>query len=222
MLELHKKRGSPQMYSARSHGLEVIKSNQFAYSEKGKRNLTLEGLQQAFCNSLSKANLQDNPLTQGFSIHLMLGKGDWKFKREWLQMSRRWSCRDRVCPRCFASALPAADKPWCDPVHERFNNEADIAQAMDTGVGGSIALRQVRGWHPASEWSDLLHTFYLGIARDAVTSLIMDLAEHFGPCRQYSTWDEKLQVVLEDFQEWAVRNGIRASTVDELSHCEHQ
>ena len=61
----------------------------------------------------------------------MLGKGDWKFKREWLEQSRHYSLGDKICPRCLASALDGSAKPWSD-VEEAFNTPADIENAKDT------------------------------------------------------------------------------------------
>ena len=78
----------------------------------------------------------------------MLGKGDWKFKREWLEQSRHYSLGDKICPRCYASALDGSAKPWLD-VEEAFNTLADIESAKDTRVGQEI-------WHLAFTWKILI------------------------------------------------------------------
>ena len=111
-----------------------MRSDRFAYSQDGKRNLTLEGLQEALSKSLNILNDPDqNPGRH--TCHLILGKGDWKFRREWLEMERHYSLADRICPRCLASGLEGAATPWFDPVLERFNNSADLQTAMQTRVG---------------------------------------------------------------------------------------
>ena len=72
------------------------------------------------------------------------GKGDWKWKREWLQQSRHYGKAAKteqgiglICPRCFAGS---AGKPWLDPVHQRFNNAEDLAAACETSC-------PLRVWH---------------------------------------------------------------------------
>ncbi|CAE7427213.1 TY1B-DR3 [Symbiodinium sp. CCMP2592] len=109
---------------------QVIKSDLFAY--KDGRNLTLEKLQETLAMSLNKCNLPGDASTQGWSMHLVVHKGDWKFRREWLCMQRHYNNADLICPRCLASALPNAQKPWLDPCRERFNNQADLAAAALT------------------------------------------------------------------------------------------
>ena len=129
---------------------EVIKSDAFAYSQRGKCNRTLECLQSVLADSLNRINTAGNVATLGYSMHVVLGKGDWKFRKEWLAQSRSYMMKDQMCPRCFASGLPGSAKPWFDPVRERFNSPADVAQALATRVG-EIPLLRVVGWHPSCE-----------------------------------------------------------------------
>ena len=77
----------------------------------------------------------------------------------------------------------------------------------------------MRGWNPSTETADLLHALWLGVGRDAIGSLLMDFAEHMG--QHMETWNERLALVLADFQGWCVSRGARPSTIDELS-CSEQ
>ena len=117
---------------------KVLKSELFHYDSSG-RNITLDNLQEHLAKSLQKANQPGNPDTGGWSIHLILGKGDWKWKREWLCQGRHYGASGHICPRCFASAADDAEKPWLDSL-ERFNNQTDIQAARESRVGHNI-------WH---------------------------------------------------------------------------
>ena len=195
---------------------QVIKSDAFAYSERGRRNRTLECLQGVLADSLNRINTAGIESTNGYSMHVVLGKGDWKFRREWLRQSRNYMMKDQMCPRCFASGLSGSDKPWFDPVRERFNAPADVAQALATRVG-EIPLLRVAGWDPSCESADLLHCFWLGTARDATGSLLMDLAENHPGATHLTTWDARLEVILCEFHAWCRQHSVRPSTIEELS-----
>ena len=118
---------------------KVIRSELFHYGPSGQ-NITLDNLQQHLAMSLQKANKEDGALAGGFTLHVVLGKGDWKFKREWLAQCRHYNLLDGVCPRCFASGRDGSPKPWLD-CQERFNNNADLLAAKETRVGPAI-------WYP--------------------------------------------------------------------------
>ena len=101
---------------------------------------------------------------------------------------RHYNMKDLMCPRCFASGVSGSPMPWFDPVRERFNAAHLVQEALSTRVG-EIPLLRVNGWHPSCETADLLHVFWLGTCRDAVGSLLMDLAEnHPGAFFYLGTW----------------------------------
>ena len=197
----------------------------FAYRNKGTENRTLMDLQTALADSLNLCNLPGQPHLDGFSIHVVASKGDWKYRREFLALPRHYGRKDFICARCMASAAQNADRPYIDPVRERFNAPESLEEAAATRVGPGIALLRVRGWDPACEQADLLHAFFLGTGRDAIGSLLLELAEHWQDCAHLETWNQRLAFILSDFQKWASANGIRPSTVDEISgsdsHHEH-
>ncbi|CAE7854681.1 TY1B-DR3, partial [Symbiodinium necroappetens] len=176
----------------------VMKSDFFAY--KDGRNVTLEKLQECLAMSLNRCNLPGDEATDGWSMHLVVHKGDWKFRRE-----------------------PNSDKPWLDPCRERFNNDADLAAAAQTRVGDiwphscKVWLRSVRGFSPLSECADILHALWLGTARDCVASIILDLVAKWPALQHLPTWDERLETLTADVRHWCVQNGIRPSTIETIS-----
>ena len=119
---------------------QVIRSELFHYGPSGQ-NITLDNLPQHLAMSLQKANREHSTLAGGFTLHVVLGKGDWKFKREWLAQSRHYNnTNEGMCPRCFASGRAGSPRPWLDCL-ESFNNNTDLQAAKATRVGPDI-------WHP--------------------------------------------------------------------------
>lgn len=67
------------------------------------------------------------------------------------------------------------------------------------------------------EWADVLHVVWCGVARDAVGSLLMDVAE-FGVAHHHGeSWDQRLQYLHSHCVQWCVAHRIRPSTVEEFS-----
>ncbi|CAE7228652.1 Cpr [Symbiodinium sp. CCMP2456] len=187
----------------------VIKSDRFHYA--GDRNITLEHLQADLVNSLNHCADRGNGL--GATLHVVTGKADWKFRKEWLQQSRFYGKIGHgthgICARCFA-----AKHDWLD-VEEKFNNPADIARAQETAVGPNIPFRELSGWSCNMEVPDVLHCVYLGSGRDLVGSIAMEMAERRQDLTG-STYDERLDCLRRDIQAWCGKHNIRPSTIDEL------
>lgn len=66
----------------------------------------------------------------------MCGKGDWKWKREWLVEARNYNRSKKglggggeICRRCLCGSSP--DKPWID-MTERFNKREDLELAAQS------------------------------------------------------------------------------------------
>ena len=171
-------------------------------------NISLEHLQDTLVQSLNVCADRNNGLD--FTIHVVSGKGDWKWRREWLKQTRYYgnaAGKDGLCQRCLASK-----NTWLDPVHERFNNAADLAAARPSAVG-DIHLKNLLGWQPEMEIPDLLHCCWLGSARDFNGSLCMVVASKFIPG---ATFDERLVTLRSDMQLWCQDHGIRSSTIEEI------
>ena len=194
---------------------QVIQADRFHY--EGTKCETLDSLQKCLAASLNMCNKPGDTTLRGYSLRLTIGKGDWKFRREWLQMPRSYLNADLICPRCFASGTAGSQKPWLDPVRERYNNTADLLLAQDTRVGSDIWLHTVKGWSPMGECADLLHAVWIGTTRDAVGSLLLDLAEWHPGAQALTTWDERLKLLHAELLDFCGEHGIRASTVEELS-----
>ena len=85
------------------------------------------------CRSLNLCMAEEpNPI----NLVYVAGKGDWKWKREWLQEPRHYSKAARsktgeglICRRCLCGTT---EKPWLDVQHERFNNTADLHEAAQS------------------------------------------------------------------------------------------
>ena len=150
---------------------------------------------------------------------MIVCKGDWKWSKEFYEQERNYSnlagprASGLICPGCFAGQV---GKPWLDPTLERFHNVPDLQLAQQTAVGGSIALLGLPGFCPTMVWPDLLHTVWLGTGRDAVGSLLMELAEFDPRLQEHHTWDERLRAILEWFRVWCAANHVESS-LDDLS-----
>ena len=177
------------------------------YDAKGD-NISLDHLQSTLVDSLNDCSSRSNNL--GFTIHCVSGKGDWKWRKEWLKQTRFYGNAagpQGLCPRCLATK-----STWLDPVHEGFNNDDDLEAALQTAVG-NIHLKNLSGWCPQMEVPDMLHCCWLGSARDLNGSLCMLLASKF---YKAATWDERLAELRHDMQLWCHDNGMRMSTIDEI------
>ena len=192
---------------------KAIKSDFFHYDKKGV-NVTLAQIQKEIVASLNQCAERINAKKLGASLHYVMGKGDWKWRVEYLRPSRYYGRagssgnQEGLCPRCFAGK-----DTWLDVVYEAFNNQRDIEAARRTAVGPSISMHQLSGWHCDMEVPDTLHTIYLGTGRDLVGSLCLQTAEC---CFRGATWDERLQGLRKSMQLWCVEQGLRPSTIPEL------
>ncbi|CAE7209651.1 unnamed protein product [Symbiodinium sp. CCMP2456] len=191
---------------------EVMQSEYFAYDKDGV-NITLQQFQADLVRSLQKCADASNGL--GHTLHVVAGKGDWAWRAQWLQQIRFYNNKliegpaAGLCARCLCTR-----DTWLD-VHERFNAPADLATARLTAVG-DIALKSLPGWDPDMEVPDLLHVLWTGTGRDLIGSLCLQIVE---TSQSYtgSTYDERLRHLRRDMQAWCVANGIRPSTVEEIS-----
>ncbi|CAE7831605.1 unnamed protein product [Symbiodinium sp. CCMP2592] len=190
--------------------LAIIQSDFFAYDTAGV-NVSLQQFQSDLACSLRQCASPDNGL--GHTLHIIGGKGDWKWRVEWLLQSRHYmkvqSTTDGVCPRCLCTR-----DTWLD-AEERFNAPADLQTARLTAVG-DIPLKTVPGWQPEMEVPDLLHTLWTGTGRDLIGSLCLEVVEKSG-LYSGSTYDERLRGLRRDMQLWCSDNNIRPSTIEELS-----
>lgn len=87
-------------------------------------------------NNLRSLNKCISEKPASLNLVYVAGKGDWKWKREWLQESRHYNRAARsssgegmICRRCFAGS---AGKPWLDIQFEKFNDPEDRRAAAET------------------------------------------------------------------------------------------
>ena len=197
-----------QRFSVDADYCEVMKSDVMHINSDGD-NVSLQHLQESLVESLSLCADKNNCL--GFTLHIVSGKGDWKWRKDWLKQTRFYgnaAGRDGLCQRCLASK-----DSWLDPLLERFNNATDIQNARATAVG-NIPLRNLPGWQPEMEVPDLLHCCWLGCARDLNGSLCLLMASKF---YDGATFDERLTELRKDMQLWCQNNNLRPSTIDDIS-----
>ena len=188
--------------------MQVIKADYFALDSKG-HNTTLQMLQEDLVASLNKAASLNNGL--GFTAHVVCGKADWKFRKDWLQSKRSYSKyinnAEGLCQRCLATK-----DDWLD-IEEKFNDPAKIQAALRDAVG-DIALTRLSGWSSTMEVPDLLHVVWTGVARDLVGTLCMEVAEVQGVG---VTYDERLRALRIDMQQWCTKHDLRPSCIEDLS-----
>ena len=189
-----------------------MKSDCFHYDKEG-RNVTLAQIQQALVTSFNRCCERGTNGVLGCTAHYVMGKGDWKWRVEFLRQPRHYgNIQSRhaigVCPRCYANK-----HNWIDVLGESFNKAEDIESARATACGPNMSIHTLSGWHCDMEMPDVLHTIYLGTGRDLVGSLILQTAE---ACFEGSTWDERLLQLRAAMQGWCVDNGLRPSTIPEL------
>ena len=176
--------------------------------------MTLAQIQKEIVASLNQCADRSNAKKLGATLHYVIGKGDWKWRVEYLRPSRYYGrvgssgSQEGLCSRCFAGK-----DTWLDVTNEAFNNQADIEAARLTAVGPTISMHQLSGWHCDMEVPDTLHTIYLGTGRDLVGSLCIQTAEC---CYRGATWDERLRELRKSMQQWCVQQGLRPSTIPEL------
>ena len=123
----------------------------------------MEHLQADPVESLNRCADRGNGL--GATLHVVTGKGAWKFRKQWLQQSRYYGKVGHgtkgICASCFAA------KDNCLDIEEKFNPQ-DIAPAQETAVGPNIPFRELSGWSCNGEVPDMLHCVSLGAGRDLV------------------------------------------------------
>ena len=195
-----------------------MKSDRFKY--QNGVNETLRDLQRHLVASLNKASAPTAE-TQFFSIHAVVGKGDWAWRREWLQQGRHYSNITRpgapgagICPRCLAGTARCPE--WLD-IEEKFNHPSILQEALPTAVGEELPMKQLKGWTVGSEYADCLHAVWLGVGRDLLGSLCLDLVAADPKYAIVDTWDDRLRILLHEIQDWCREHGIRPSTLEELS-----
>ena len=192
-----------------------MKSECFHYDKSGK-NITLMQIQKILVASLNQCADRSTNKELGCSAHYVLGKGDWKWRVEFLNPPRYYgkvgsrTPDSGLCPRCFANR-----HNWLDVLHESFNNPEDIVAARDSAVGSDIPMKSLAGWHVDMEGPDTLHTIYMGCGRDLVGSLCIRAAEI---CFDGATWDDRLSKLRAAMQTWCMDHGIRPSTIPEMRH----
>ena len=141
-------------------------------------------------------------------MHYVVGKGDWKYKKEWLAETRFWSQgTSGICRRCFAKAGNWADFVWMQDWNP--SGESAIESAF-----GPIPLKNLAGWNPNMEFADILHVVWCGLARDVSGSLLLETAEH---AVEGDSYDDRLKILHQKCVSWCRANKIRPSTVEEFS-----
>ncbi|CAE7802366.1 unnamed protein product, partial [Symbiodinium sp. KB8] len=65
-----------------------MRADRFVY--QNAKNVTLEGLQRHFADSFKISGNPEAEGQHGWTLHPVISKGDWKYKREWLQQVRHY------------------------------------------------------------------------------------------------------------------------------------
>ena len=202
---------------------KVIRSCHFAYDSSGK-NLTLEALQRAMVESFKKVSGPDNRHLPGsMSLHYVCGRGDWKWKTEWLQESRSYSNLRQdpsiqggsFCRRCDCNS-DLHSMHWADFDKMPWFFSGDALQTLNSTCSASLPLRDLPYWSPDMECADTLHNFWMGPCRDASGSILLDIVQ-MHPDFAQMTWNEGLQELCSRLWVWCSEHGLDASVIEELS-----
>lgn len=175
----------------------------------------------------ASSGVRDDCSDLSFSLWCVAGKGDWKYRKEWLQERRSYanaagnSMGGEICRRCSAGQTAH----WAEAIfcHEWYRDERSGASGIGPiaplgfpdGFVCEVRLWQLPGWCPEMEWSDLLHVLWAGVGRDLTGTLLMDCAETLdhGPG---TTWNQRLHHLHGFSQVWCSKHGIRPSTLEEF------
>ncbi|CAE7245702.1 unnamed protein product [Symbiodinium sp. CCMP2592] len=201
----------------------VIRSAHFVYDNNGK-NLTLESLQRAFANSLRKcSDPAATSLPNGTTLQYCCGRGDWKWKAEWLQELHDYTnlrtnptTGRTFCRRCRCTS-DVQCRHWLDAKNLSWYEPALVQQHLDASMPSTLPLRSIPGYHADMEQADTLHNLWLGPAKDTLGSVLMDIVE-FHPEFRDLPWEEGLQALCSRMHDWFSENNLDRSCIDELSH----
>jgi hypothetical protein len=146
----------------------------------------------------------------GWRGYFFAVKGDWKFTAEAFRSSDRHFKSQMICNQCLASQNgPFAYTDVSPDAGWRFTCAVGIPRTF-------TPMQNALGFSWYGIMADLLHTVWLGIARDAIGSFLMDLIEfdqiHYG---ELGTYDDRLGAAFVRFSAWTRVHGIN-STVDQL------
>ncbi|CAE7273658.1 unnamed protein product, partial [Symbiodinium sp. CCMP2456] len=202
-------------------GKKAIRSANMAWSQCGV-NLTLEALQSELVKSLTKLAFPETAGLDGHSLHYIVGKGGWKHKSSWLSETRDYANLREIpragasfCRRCACGTGPSGQH-WLDFQHLSFNVPGSVEATLDSNVPQSL-LRQLPSWHMDMEAADVLHTVWLGCARDSIASVLMDIVSFDPRFSGEATYDNSLASLLTMFHDWCREKKIDGSAIDELS-----
>ena len=78
-------------------------------------------------------------------------------------------------------------------------------------------LRKLSGWNCDMECADLLHTVWIGCAKDLVGSVLLDVVQYDPRLASAESWDAGLAALLSLFHSWCETRKLDKSLVEELS-----
>ena len=150
----------------------------------------------------------------GWTVHYTVGKGDWKFKsaclaekRDYNNIRKKSVDGPSFCRRChFGSNV--ASKHWLD---------VDMSWHESERTPADLPFRKLPNWVPEMEQSDLLRNLWLGAARDAVGSMLMEVVQRHEMFVETSSLNEAPAVLCTCLHDWCSKNNVERSVIDELS-----
>lgn len=99
----------------------------------------MQALQAAVVRSLSAAADPATAEIRGAAtLQYCAGKGDWKFKKEWLCEKKDYS-HSSFCRRCNCGQGPA--EHWLDFLHLSFNKPEEVSENLHANVPEDLAFR---------------------------------------------------------------------------------
>ena len=172
-------------------------------------------------------------------------KAEWcQEVRTYCNLGRHQSRTASFCRRCLCTTM-VGDKHWLDVHDMSWHDPSTTADVLDRSMSASLPLpvsnlemcslafpltasralhvrlqmrlRTIPGWHADMEAADTLHNLWLGCARDACGSILMDIVE-FDARFHDTSWDAALASLTTVMHDWCTSVGLPRSVIDELSH----
>ena len=131
-----------------------------AYNKDGV-NITLQALQRALAADLRKC-CRPGKLPNGMTLQYVVGRGDWKYKAEWLQEKKTYANLKRksgpgFCRRCKCTSS-LRERHWLDAEGLSFNEPDAVSETLHASIPLDLPMRRlIPGYHADMEQADVLH-----------------------------------------------------------------
>ena len=188
---------------------------------KNSVNITLATLQRALAADLRRCS-RSGKLPDNVTLQYVVGRGDWKYKAEWLQEKKTYANLKRksgpgFCRRCNCTSS-LRERHWLNATNLSFNEPRAVSETLHSNIPLDLPLRRlIPGYHADMEQSDVLRNLWLGSAKDAVGSILCDIVQYHPELAECTSWEDGLNAVCALFHDFCFRHNLDKSAIDEMS-----